>query len=46
MREKILSAGIPEASGLEVRMMKALYKFNLRRHSSYLFDGEELEKAG
>ena len=46
MREKILSAGIPGASGLEVRVMKALYKVNLRRHWSYLFDGEELEKTG
>ena len=43
MREKILRAGIPRASGLEVRVMKALYKFSLHRHWSYLFDGEELE---
>ncbi len=43
MREKILRAGVPRASGLEVRVMRYLYKFNLRRHWSYLFDGEELE---
>jgi GT2 family glycosyltransferase len=43
MREKILRAGIPRASQLEVRVMQYLYKFNLRRHWSYLFDGEELE---
>ncbi len=43
MRDKILRAGIPRASGLEVRLMKTLYKFNLRRHWSYLFAGEDLE---
>jgi hypothetical protein len=43
MREKILSAGVPPASTLEVRVMKALYKFDLRRHWSYLFEPEELE---
>ena len=43
MREKILRAGVPRASRLEVRVMKALYKFNLRRHWSYLFAGEDLE---
>jgi glycosyltransferase involved in cell wall biosynthesis len=43
MREKILSAGVPPASTLEVRVMKALYKFDLRRHWSYLFESEELE---
>jgi GT2 family glycosyltransferase len=43
MREKILRAGVPRASRLDVRVMKYLYKFNLRRHWSYLFDGEELE---
>ena len=46
MREKILRAGIPRASSLEVRVMKALYRFNLHRHWSYLFEGEELEEAG
>jgi glycosyltransferase involved in cell wall biosynthesis len=45
MREKILRAGVPRASGLEVRVMKALYKFNPRRHWSYLFGGEELEAS-
>ncbi len=43
MREKILSAGVKPASSLEVRVMKVLYKFSLRRHWSYLFSGEELE---
>jgi glycosyltransferase involved in cell wall biosynthesis len=43
MLDKILRAGIPRASGLEVRVMKTLYKFNLRRHWSYLFAGEDLE---
>jgi len=43
MRDKILRAGVPRASDLEVRVMKTLYKFNLRRHWSYLFQGEELE---
>jgi len=43
MLEKILSAGVPPASTLEVRVMKALYKFDLRRHWSYLFEPEELE---
>jgi hypothetical protein len=43
MREKILSAGVPPASTLEARVMKALYKFDLRRHWSYLFEPEELE---
>jgi len=43
MREKILRAGVPRASNLEVRVMQTLYKFNLRRHWSYLFEGEELE---
>jgi glycosyltransferase involved in cell wall biosynthesis len=43
LREKILSAGVPPASGMEVRVMKTLYKFNLRRHWSYLFAAEELE---
>ncbi|HUJ19912.1 MAG TPA: glycosyltransferase family 2 protein [Bryobacteraceae bacterium] len=43
MRQKILRAGVPEASGLEARVMKAFYKFNVRRHWSYLFAGEELE---
>lgn len=46
MREKILRAGVPRASSLEVRVMQTLYKFNLHRHWSYLFDGEELEQAG
>lgn len=45
MREKILSAGVRHASSLEVRVMKALYKFNLRRHWAYLFDPEELEAS-
>ena len=43
MREKILNAGVPPASTVEVRVMKALYKFDLRRHWSYLFEPEELE---
>jgi len=43
MREKILRAGVPRASQFEVRVMQHLYKFNLRRHWSYLFEGEELE---
>ncbi len=43
MREKILQAGVPRASQLEVRIMQTLYKFSLRRHWSYLFDGEKLE---
>jgi glycosyltransferase involved in cell wall biosynthesis len=43
MRDKILRAGIPRASLLEVGVMKYLYKFNLRRHWSYLFEGEKLE---
>jgi len=43
MREKILSSGVPPASTLEVGVMKALYKFDLRRHWSYLFEPEELE---
>lgn len=43
MREKILNAGVEPASPLEVRVMKTLYKFNLRRQWSYLFAGEELE---
>ena len=43
MREKILNAGVPPASTLEVRVMKALYKLDLRRHWSYLFEPEELE---
>jgi len=42
MREKILCAGVRRASGLEARVMQAVYKFNLRRHWSYLFAGEEL----
>jgi len=42
MRAKILESGIPPASGVEVRLMKALYKFNFRRHWSYLFECEEL----
>lgn len=46
MREKILRAGIPPASTVEIRIMKMLYKFNVRRHWSYLFEPEELEKAG
>ncbi|HXA04241.1 MAG TPA: glycosyltransferase family 2 protein [Bryobacteraceae bacterium] len=46
MREKILRAGIQRASGFEVRAMKAFYKFNLRRHWSYFFGGEELERTG
>lgn len=45
LRQKILSAGVPPASGIEVRVMKALYKFNLRRHWSYLFAAEELEAS-
>ena len=43
MREKILQAGVPRASQMEVRVMKYLYKFNLRRHWSYLFNGQEVE---
>jgi len=43
MREKILRAGVPRASAIEARVMQALYKFNLRRHWSYLFESEELE---
>lgn len=43
MRDKILRAGVPRASGLEIRVMKTLYKFNVRRHWAYLFAGEELE---
>lgn len=43
MREKILRAGVRQASGLEITVMKTLYKFNVRRHWSYLFAGEELE---
>lgn len=43
LREKILSAGVPRGSSLEVWAMKMLYKFNLRRHWSYLFAPEELE---
>jgi glycosyltransferase involved in cell wall biosynthesis len=43
MRDKILRAGVPQASGLETRVMKTLYKFNVRRHWSYLFAGEQLE---
>ncbi|HKW99730.1 MAG TPA: glycosyltransferase [Bryobacteraceae bacterium] len=43
MREKILRAGVPRASAFEARIMKTLYKFNLRRHWSYLFAPEELE---
>jgi GT2 family glycosyltransferase len=43
LREKIVAAGFAPASGMEVRVMKTLYKFNLRRHWSYLFAGEELE---
>jgi hypothetical protein len=43
MREKILRSGVPPAAGLEVKLMKTLYKFNLRRHWSYLFDAQELE---
>ena len=42
MREKIMRSGVPGASRLEIRVMKALYKFNVRRHWSYLFAGEEL----
>ncbi len=43
MRDKILRAGIAPASTWEARVMKALYKCNLRRHWAYLFSGEELE---
>ena len=43
LREKIIAAGVPPASGMEVRVMQTLYKFNLRRHWSYLFAGEELQ---
>jgi len=43
LREKIIAAGVPPASDMEVRVMRTLYKFNLRRHWSYLFAGEELE---
>ena len=43
LREKILRAGVRPASGVEVRVMKTLYKFNLRRHWSYLFAGEKVE---
>jgi glycosyltransferase involved in cell wall biosynthesis len=46
MRDKILRAGIPRASSLEARMMKILYKFNLRRHWSYLFAAEDLAEVG
>ena len=42
MRKKILQSGVPRAFRLEVRVMKYLYKFNLRRHWSYLFHGEKL----
>jgi len=43
LREKIIAAGVKPASGIELRVMKTLYKFNLRRHWSYLFAGEEIE---
>jgi glycosyltransferase involved in cell wall biosynthesis len=43
MRDKILRAGVRQASSMEIRVRKALYKFNLRRHWSYLFAGEKLE---
>ena len=43
LREKIIAAGFPPASGMEVKVMQTLYKFNLRRHWSYLFAGENLE---
>jgi len=46
LREKIIRAGVPPASGVEMRFMKALYKFNVRRHWSYLFAAEELETGG
>ena len=42
MRAKILEAGIPPVSGVEARLMRVFYKFNFRRHWSYLFDCEEL----
>jgi glycosyltransferase involved in cell wall biosynthesis len=42
MRDKILTAGVAPASKLEAHLMKVAYKFNLRRHWSYLFSGEEL----
>ena len=42
MRDKILTAGVAPASRLEAHLMKVAYKFNLRRHWSYLFSGEEL----
>jgi hypothetical protein len=45
MREKILRAGIRRASSLEVRVMQAIYKFNVRRHWSYWFDGQALEET-
>ena len=43
MRDKILRAGVPQASGVEIRIMKTLYKFNVKRQWSYLFAAEELE---
>lgn len=42
MRNKILTAGVAPASRLEAHLMKLRYKFNLKRHWSYLFSGEEL----
>jgi GT2 family glycosyltransferase len=45
LREKILRAGVRRGSRMEVGAMKMLYKFNPRRHWSYLFAPEELEAS-